>query len=61
MRSRPAWRRMIQRDVDRLQRTHTNSGFSEVGVGINQDFELAEHADQKVCKVPVNHSGQAGP
>ena len=48
-------------DVDRLQSTHTNSAFGEVGVGVDQDFELAEHADQQVCKVPVNDSREVGP
>ena len=55
---------MIRRDeqrVDRLQNTHTCRALGEVGVGINQDLELAEHADQQVCKVPVNNSGQVGP
>ena len=28
-------------DVDRLQSTHSNSAFSEVGLGINQECELA--------------------
>ena len=48
-------------DVDRLQATHTNSAFGEVGVGVDQDFELAEHADQQVCKVPVDDSREVGP
>ena len=48
-------------DVDRLQGTDTHGAFGEVGVGINQDFELAEHPDQQVCKVPVNDSREVGP
>ena len=48
-------------DVDRLQSTDTNGAFGEVGVGVNQDLQLAEHADQQVCKVPVNDSRQVGP
>ena len=48
-------------DVDRLQSTDTNSAFGEVGVGVDQDFELAEHADQQVCKVPVDDSREVGP
>ena len=52
---------MTNSDVDRLQSTDTNSAFSEVGVGIDQDLELTEHADQQVRKVPVNNSGEVGP
>ena len=52
---------MTDCNINGLQSTHTNSAFGEVGVGINQDLELAEHADQQVCKVPVNNSGQVGP
>ena len=48
-------------DIDRLQSTDTNSAFGEVGVGINQDLELAEHADQQITEISVNQSGQAGP
>ena len=48
-------------DIYRLQSTDTNSAFGEVGVGVDQDLELAEHADQQVCKVPVNDSREVGP
>ena len=33
-------------DIDRLQSTDTHGAFGEVGIGIDQDLELAEHADQ---------------
>ena len=55
---------MIQRDEQRYRSTAEpghQSAFGEVGVRVDQDFELAEHADQKVCKVPVDNSGQVGP
>jgi len=32
-------------DIDLLQSTNTHGGFFEVGVGINQDLKLAEHAE----------------
>ena len=48
-------------DVDRLQSTDTNGALGEVGVRVNQDFELSEYADQQVRKVPVNNSGEVGP
>ena len=52
---------MTKSDVDRLQGTDAHGAFGEVGVGINQKLELDEHADQQICKVPVNDSGQVGP
>ena len=52
---------MTNSDIDRLQSMDTNSAFGEVGVGINQDLELAEHADQQGCKVSVNDSREVGP
>ena len=52
---------MTNCNINGLQSTHTNSAFSEVGVGINKDLKLAEHADQQVCKVPVNDSREVGP
>ena len=48
-------------DIDRLQSTDTHGALGKVGVGVDQDLELAEHADQQVCKVPVNNSGEVGP
>ena len=52
---------MTHSDVDGLQSTDTHGALGEVGVGVNQDLELAEHADQQVCKVAVNNSGEVGP
>ena len=52
---------MTNSDVDRLQGTDANGALGEVGVRVNQDLELAEHADQQVCKVPVNDSREVGP
>ena len=52
---------MTNSDVDRLQSTDTNGALGEVGVRVNQDFELSEYADQQVRKVPVNNSGEVGP
>ena len=52
---------MTDCNINGLQSTHTNSALSKVGVGINKDLELAEHADQQVCKVAVDHSRQVGP
>ena len=48
-------------DVDRLQSTDTHGAFGEVGVWVDQDLELAEHADQQICKIPVNDSREVGP
>ena len=39
-----------------LQSTDSNGALSEVSVGIDKKFELAEHSDQPVCKIPVNDS-----
>ena len=44
---------MTHSDVDRLQSTNTNGAFGEVGVGVNQDLELAEHADQQITEISV--------
>ena len=52
---------MTNCNINGLQSTHTNSAFGKVGVGINQDFELAEHADQQITEISVNQSGQVGP
>ena len=51
---------MTNSDVDRLQSTDTNGALGEVGVGINQDLELAEHADQQITEVPANDCAQVG-
>ena len=48
-------------DFDRLQSTNADGAFSEVDVGIDQDFELDKHADQQACKVPANDSREVGP
>ena len=40
--------------------THTCRAYGEVRVGVHKDFELAEDADQQVCKVPVNDSREVG-
>ena len=52
---------MTNSDVDRLQSTDTNGALGKVVVRVNQDLELAEHADQKVGKVPVDNSREVGP
>ena len=51
-----AWEKTL-----RKQSTDTHGAFGEVGIGIDQDLELAEHADQQVRNVPVHNSGQVGP
>ena len=52
---------MTNCNINGLQSTDPNGAFCEVGVRVNQDFELAEHADQQVCKVPVDDSREVGP
>ena len=52
---------MTDCNIKGLQSTDTNSALSEIGVRINEDLKLAEHADQQVCKVPVNDSREVGP
>ena len=44
---------MTNCNINGMQSAYTNGVFSEVGVGINEDLKLTEHADQQVCKVPV--------
>ena len=63
MRSRPAWRQTIQRDEQRCRSTAEHGQqqcLSEVGVGINEDLKLAEHADQKITEISVNDRAQVG-
>ena len=51
---------MTDCNINGLQSTYTNSAFSEVGVGINEDLKLAEHADQQITEVSVNDRAQVG-
>ena len=52
---------MANCNVDRLQSTHTCWAFGEVGVGVRKDLQRPVQADQRVCKVAVNNSGQVDP
>ena len=51
---------MTNCNINGLQSTDPNGAFCEVGVRVNQDFELAEHADQKITEISVNDRAQVG-
>ena len=52
---------MANCNVNRLQSLHTCRALREVGVGVHKDLQRPVQANQQVCKVAVDHSGQVGP